>query len=222
MFKTIDVSERKGNGFNDLTGKRFERLRVIGLSAKKSGRKSYWVCKCDCGNKKLVRSDSLKDDSIKSCGCLKKEQDEINLTKHHRHMEAGTPLYTRWQGIKARCYYKDSHCYEFYGGRGIRVCEEWKNSYEAFAEWARNNGYSKELTIERIDVNGDYCPENCTWVTQQEQNNNRRSNVWIEWRGMRKNIQQWSECLNFDYGTLHSRYYRNGLRPPELFKPLEH
>lgn len=223
MFETIDISNRKGNGFNDLTGKKFGRLTVLGLSEKKSGRKSYWVCECDCGNKKLVRSDSLKRGQVQSCGCLKKEQNKTNLD---RTTHGDTPtgehkrLWEIWQGIKQRTSNPNNKSYARYGGRGISVCEEWRENYVNFRDWALNNGYSDNLTIERIDVNGDYCPENCRWATVKEQCNNRRTNVLIEWNGKTQNIERWSEETGIPYKILHDRYRRYGIKPPELFEPV--
>ena len=100
------------------------------------------------------------------------------------------------------------------------MCEEWKNNFVAFEKWALNNGYSPELTIERINVNDDYSPDNCEWIPFKEQANNRRTTVWIEWQGQKKNLTQWAKELGINRGTLNSRYSRNGLRPPELFKPV--
>ena len=223
MFEIIDISNRKGNGFNDLTGKKFGRLTVLGLSEKKSGRKSYWVCECDCGNKKLVRSDSLKRGQVQSCVCLKKEQNKINLD---RTTHGDTPtgehkrLWEIWQGIKQRTSNPNNKSYARYGGRGISVCEEWRENYVNFRDWALNNGYSDNLTIERIDVNGDYCPENCRWATVKEQCNNRRTNVLIEWNGKTQNIERWSEETGIPYKILHDRYRRYGIKPPELFEPV--
>lgn len=220
MYKTIDISERKGNGFNDLTGESFGRLTVIGLSPRRSGRKSYWVCQCNCGNKIVVRSDILKAGATQSCGCIKKEQDKINLTVNHSHKESRTRLYTTWLGMKQRCYDENTETYARYGSKGIKVCDDWINDYPAFAEWARNNGYSDDLTIERIDVYSNYSPSNCTWISHSEQANNRRSTIWVEWDGKRQNLKQWSKELGISYGALNSRYNRDNLRPPELFKPL--
>ena len=223
MFETIDISNRKGNGFNDLTGKKFGRLTVLGLSEKKSGRKSYWVCECDCGNKKLVRSDSLKRGQVQSCDRKKKEQNKINLD---RTTHGDTPtgehkrLWEIWQGIKQRTSNPNNKSYARYGGRGISVCEEWRENYVNFRDWALNNGYSDNLTIERIDVNGDYCPENCRWATVKEQCNNRRTNVLIEWNGKTQNIERWSEETGIPYKILHDRYRRYGIKPPELFEPV--
>lgn len=223
MFETIDISSRKGNGFKDLTGEKFGRLTVLGLSEKKSGRKSYWVCECECGNKKLVRSDSLKRGQVQSCGCLKKEQNKINL---NRTTHGDTPtgehkrLWEIWQGMKQRTSNPNNKSYARYGGRGISVCKEWRESYTNFRDWAFNNGYSDNLTIERIDVNGDYCPENCRWATAKEQCNNRRTNILIEWNGKTQNIEQWSEETGIPYKVLHDRYKRYGIEPPELFEPV--
>lgn len=217
-FNMIDVATRGGNGFSDLTGEKYSRLTVLGLSPKMSGRKSFWVCECECGSKKVVRSDSLRKGLVKSCGCLKREQNGINLTKHHRHKESHSRLHNIWIGIKKRCNDMND---DRYGGRGIKVCEEWTKSYESFRDWALNNGYSDNLTIERVDNDKGYYPENCSWIPQSEQAMNRRSTVWIEWDGKRKSIKQWSDYLGINYGTLHSRHYRSKMKPPELFEPVK-
>lgn len=220
MHETIDVSKNRGSRFNDLTGENFGRLTVIGLSPRRSGRKSYWICQCNCGNKAVARGDILKAGTTQSCGCMKKEQDRINLTANHSHKESGAHLYNAWLGMKQRCYDKNSETYKYYGERGIKVSDEWKNDYIKFAEWARENGYSEILTIERIDVNGDYSPDNCTWIPFVDQMNNRRSSIMIEWNGQIKNLKQWSAELGLPYSTIHTRYTRDNLRPPKLFKPL--
>jgi hypothetical protein len=219
-YDVINTSERKGNGFNDLTGNKYGRLTVVGLSPKKSGRKSFWVCKCICGNEHLVRSDSLKSGNVQSCGCLKKEQDRENLTKYHRHKESHTHLHDTWLGIKARVSNPNNKSYGRYGGRGIKMCDDWFNSYESFRDWAKSNGYDESLTIERIDVNGNYEPDNCTWIPWSEQANNRRSTIWIEWEGKRQNATQWAKELGFKPKTIMERYNK-GQRPPYLFRELE-
>jgi len=222
MYEIISVENRSGNGFNNLTGERFGRLTVLGLSSKKAGRKSYWVCQCDCGEKHLARSDSLKCGLVTSCGCKKEEQNRINLGKvTHGDTPVGKQkrLYHTWQGIKKRIYNQKNKRYVEYGGRGISLCKDWEK-YEVFREWAHKAGYNDDLTIERIDVDGNYEPSNCKWIPFSEQAINRRSTVWIEWKGERKNIKQWSDELGINYGTLHSRYYRSGMRPPQLFEPI--
>ena len=194
---------------NDLTGKRFGRLEVIGFHDTGS-RKTYYVCQCDCGNVKVIRADALVGGMTKSCGCLKKEQDKINLTANHSHKMSGTRLYEIWQGMKSRCYKKHDARYGRYGGRGIIVCEEWKNDFKAFYDWAISNGYSNKLTIDRIDNNGNYEPKNCRWATMKEQCNNRNSNINITIGNTTKNLMQWCETFNVDYKTVYARYQRNG------------
>ena len=223
MYKTIETTNRRGNGFDNLTGRKYGRLTVLGLSEKRSGRKSYWVCECECGKQKLVRSDSLKCGQVQSCGCLRDEKGFVNLDRT-THGDTPTGAHARlwqtWQGIKQRTTNQNDKSYPRYGGRGIKMCPEWRDSYIAFREWALENGYSDDLTIDRIDVNGDYEPSNCRWATQKEQSNNRRSNVLIEWDDKTLNIEQWSEATGIPYKVLHDRYRRYGLRPPELFKPV--
>jgi len=193
---------------HDLTGQKFGLLTVIGL-AETETRKTYWVCKCDCGNMKTVRSDSLLCGAIKSCGCIKRKQDEVNLTKNHRHKMSGTRIYSEWQGMKGRCYNKGSARYADWGGRGIKVCEQWRNSFESFYTWAMANGYQDNLTIDRIDNNGNYCPENCRWVGQQEQCRNRRSNINITIGNSTRTLMEWCEIFQVDYTNVNARYHRN-------------
>jgi hypothetical protein len=223
LFTTIDIKNRKGNGFDNLIGRKFGRLTVIGLSEKKSGRKSYWVCECDCGNKKLVRSDSLKSGQVQSCGCLKAEQNKINLCRT-THGDTPTGAHKRlwqiWQGMKQRTSNPNKKSYDRYGGRGVTVCKEWSESYVAFRDWALASGYADNLSIDRIDNNGNYEPSNCRWATFREQCNNRRSNVLIEWDGRTQNIQEWADETGLPYQILHDRYKRYGILPPELFAPI--
>lgn len=203
---------------NNLTGQKFGRLTVIGLDEKQQTRKTYWICQCECGNIKTVRSDSLQNGTIRSCGCLKREQDRTNLTANHSHKQSGTRLYKTWQGIKKRCYDKHCACYYRYGGRGIVMCDEWKESFVPFYEWAIENGYSDELTIDRIDVNGNYEPDNCKWGTAKEQCNNRRTNIIITIGNATKTLTEWCEIFELDFKTILARYNRNGfISIDELF-----
>lgn len=226
MLEIIDVSNRKGNGFENLTGRKFDRLTVLGLSPKKIGRKSYWVCKCICGNEILVRSDSLKAGDVRSCGCLKKEQDKINMTslngKNIKHGDAKPGnvkrIWREWSGIKKRTTNPKDKAFYRYGGRGIKMCDEWLNSYETFRDWAYENGYNDNLTIERIDINKGYEPSNCKWIPFNEQANNRRRTIWIEWNVKQQNLKQWADEYGLAYSCVVERY-RKGKTPPELFKP---
>ena len=194
---------------NDLTGKRFGRLTVIGIDDR-GDRKTYYNCQCDCGNVKSVRSDSLISGAIRSCGCMKKEQDLENLTANHSHRMSGTRIYGIWQGIKKRCYNPHEARYDRYGGRGIKMCDEWRESFQSFYDWATENGYEETLSIDRIDNNGDYCPENCRWSDTQEQARNRSSNIRITIGNATKTLTEWCEIFEVDSKMVFARYKRNG------------
>lgn len=199
---------KKRNSVKDLSGQKFGRLSVIGLDDR-SGRKTYWICQCDCGNVKSVRSDSLQAGCIKSCGCLKKEQDKVNLTANHSHLKTGTRIYSIWQNIKGRCNNIHDAAYSRYGARGITVCEEWDKDFSAFYEWAMKNGYSDTLTIDRINNDDGYYPENCRWVTMKQQCNNRSSNIKITIGNATKTLTEWCEIFELDYRMILARYRRS-------------
>ena len=194
---------------NDLTGKKFGKLEVIGVHDTGS-RKTYYVCQCDCGNVKVVRADALISGATKSCGCIKKEQDKANLAANHSHKMSGTRIYETWQDMKRRCYNKQNARYDRYGGRGITVCDEWLNNFQSFYDWAISNGYSDDLTIDRIDNDGNYEPSNCRWSTAKEQCNNRGSNINITIGNATKSLMCWCEIFNVDYKKVYARYKRNG------------
>lgn len=212
----------KGNRLQDLTNQKFGRLIAIKVSEKRSGRKTYWDCVCDCGKIKTVRTDSLKSGKVRSCGCLKKEQDSINLPNGQGVVTHGLSkerIYGIWRGMKSRCQDTDNKKYHNYGGRGINVCKEWQD-VKIFYKWALENGYEEDLTIERINVNGNYEPSNCTWATWKEQANNKTNSLFIEHEGRVKTLAQWSEDTGIPYGTLKSRM-NYGIKTPMLFEKEE-
>lgn len=209
--------------FLDLTGKRYGRLKVIGIAEKRiSGKREryYWDCECDCGNHKKVRTDCLTSELVKSCGCMKKEQDRINLVANHRHKLSGTRIYREWQGMKRRCLKPNDKAYNNYGGRSITICDEWLDKPDKFFEWAFQNGYRDDLTIDRIDVNGNYEPSNCRWADIKTQCRNRRSNVYIDYKGKKITLIELSEITKLPYHTLSRRYHK-GDRGDELIRPLK-
>ena len=164
----------------DLVGKRFGRLVVTERELQRRSKHDvFWKCRCDCGAEKYVATGHLTSGTVKSCGCMKREQ-AIQRAKEAakdnvKHGEAGTNLYYVWNCMRQRCENPKTRAFRWYGAKGVRVCDEWLD-YERFAEWARANGYyeqhdvarAEKLSIDRIDSDGDYCPENCRWVTVHE------------------------------------------------------
>lgn len=188
--------------YKNLIGQRYGRLVVVSLVESEAGSNvpTKWLCQCDCGNKVEVRAYNLKNGNTLSCGCLQKE----NAAKQKRtHGMTGTRLYFTWQHIIGRCKRKSDRAFKWYGGRGITVCEEWLNSFECFHDWAMKNGYADNLTIDRIDVNGNYCPENCRWITIEEQQRNKSNNTFVEYAGETKTVGAWAEIFDCFPGAVY-------------------
>lgn len=183
-------------------GQRFGRLTAI----KKVGRNtkgSIWLCQCDCGNETRVNAYNLGR-VTNSCGCICRERAR---EAHTTHGKTYTRLFNIWTGMRQRC--RDSALPEYprYGGRGIEVCDEWKNSFEAFEKWANENGYDNSLTLDRIDADGNYEPNNCRWITMFEQQSNKRNNIKLSYNGETHTVKEWSRMLNVSYKALIQRVH---------------
>ncbi|NSW82555.1 MAG: hypothetical protein HPY90_04640 [Syntrophothermus sp.] len=186
----------------DLVGKKFGRLTVIGQADVKR-RNLHWECQCECGNIVVVAGVNLKNGHTRSCGCWKNELMETFGRRTTTHGLKRHRLYRIWSKMKERCNNPRSKFYELYGGRGIKVCEEWANDFQAFYDWAMANGYREGLTIDRKNNDGDYEPENCRWVTRKIQNNNVRRNVLYTVNGETHTQREWEEILGMRRGSLY-------------------
>ena len=208
----------------DILNKRFGKLVAIKRATNMSG-KTAWECECDCGNITYVTTSNLTCNRIHSCGCLRVEQLlERSTTHNQRH----THLYEVWKGLRQRCNNPKHASYHNYGGRGIKVCEEWDKSFQEFYDWAYANGYSTEnqkdeklkLTIDRIDNNGDYCPENCRWVDRKIQAINTRVAKTITLNGQTKCIAEWCRFYNISRTNYDTRIKCGWSIEEALTKPI--
>ncbi len=204
----------------NLAGKRFGKLIVLEFAFVKNKRR-YWLCKCDCGKEKVIQLPHLTSKHTISCGCYQKQKAKQSLTKHGKYY---TKLYSIWINIKDRCCNPKNKSYNNYGGRGINICSEWidkEKGFINFYDWAMKNGYKKDLTIDRIDVNGNYTPFNCKWSTKTEQQQNKRTNIFITFNNKTLNISQWAKELNVPYYRIQSRL-KKGLRFEECIKNIDY
>lgn len=201
----------------DLSGIRFGRLVALsGGGTSDSDGILKWMCRCDCGVMKAILRSSLASGKTKSCGCLRIETIKANMTKHGM---TSTPEYHVWKGMKYRCYDKNCWNYKDWGGRGIRVCDRWRDSFENFYKDIGPRP-SKNHTIERVDHNGNYEPRNCIWLMADQQSKNRRNSVRITLNGVTKVLAEWSRDHGIPDNTLRSRI-RYGITDPEkLLAPV--
>jgi hypothetical protein len=194
----------------DLTGLRFGKLVVLREIKNRTGyKKIQWECKCDCGNNTIAVSSHLISGHTKSCNCLQREA--VRRINNSTHNLSKSRLYRVWSSMKSRCYYPKNESYYQYGKREISVCEEWKNDFSSFYNWSINNGYNDKLSIDRIDNNGNYCPENCRWATLVEQANNMSNNVRLTYHGYTKTLKEWSRALGISYNILAKKYKKVGI-----------
>lgn len=186
----------------DLSGNRFGYLTAVRLSENRIRNHRLWVCECDCGNVVEVRVADLVNGNTKSCGCYQKEMARYAKTKHGYHNER---LYSIWCNMKTRCLNPNTKSYKNYGNRGITVCAAWLENYIAFRSWALENGYSDDLTIERIDVNKGYTPDNCAFISKSEQPRNTRRCRFVTYKGETKTLSEWSRELHFGRGNFRNK-----------------
>ena len=203
----------------NIEGKKFGRLTALKIVGRDRAGSCTWLCKCECGNEKVISARSLSNKSAKSCGCLASEKRRENMIKINGfyHGYSSEKLRAVWFLLVRRCSEPTCKDFKYYGARGIKVCYEWLNDFQAFYDWAMSNGYKEGLTIDRIDANGNYEPSNCRWATMKEQSNNKRNNVLITFKGETHTLKQWSEIIGVNYYTMHKRY-KAGKSPAEILK----
>ena len=198
-------------------GKKFGRLTIVEFShkkqrysscGKKNGHDFYYKCKCDCGNETISRIADLKNGKASSCGCYRVERTKEINKKYETAEFWNTRLYRIYAGIKSRCFNIRNPRYIDYGARGITICDEWKNDFMSFYDWSMKNGYKDYLTIDRIDVNGNYEPSNCRWCTVSDQSNNKRNNHFVVYNGVEMTVKQLSDLCGMKYDTLLCRLLR--------------
>lgn len=186
----------------DLSGERFGKLTVVKYAGSQKHR-AMFECVCDCGEKCIKAGQLLSAGKTRSCGCLASKN-----TDQTTHGQSKTHLYGVWCTMKSRCHNPNSSQYKNYGARGIKVCEEWMHDFSAFQAWAMSNGYAEGLTIDRIDVNGDYSPDNCRWTSMKAQNNNRGNNRLFTYKGQIKTLHELADEYGVKYTTLWMRINR--------------
>lgn len=195
----------------DLSGQKFNKLLIVERRGSDKLGHTLWLCKCDCGNYKICRGDKVKTGKIKSCGCSNQQQD---------HGLCHTRLYKIFEGMKSRCYNKSCSNYKNYGARGIQICDEWLTDFVKFYAWSMEHKYQDGLTIERINVDGNYEPSNCCWVTLLEQQHNKTNSIILEYNGKSLCINDWADTLHISASTLYYRYHR-GLPVEEILKEAD-
>lgn len=203
--------------YEDLSGKQFGKLVAIKYAGQKGRRRTIWECKCDCGEITFVDATHLKSGHTTSCGCKIIETIKYN---NYKNGLSNSRLGRAYRNMINRCYRTENYEYNLYGGRGISVCDEWKSKEDGFVNfcnWALSNGYSEKLTLDRIDVNGDYEPSNCRWVDIFVQANNKRNTHWLKINGEIDTVGNWSRRLNVSYWNLLN-YSKGGqnCKYPEL------
>ena len=199
---------RATKSIDEMIGEKNDRLTIVEYVGTDEKKQRLWKCRCDCGNYVIKSTNSLHMQGKRhSCGCIRREH-----PNNTRHGMCYTRINSIYRKMKQRCFWKDDPRYKDYGGRGITITSEWlgRNGFLNFYKWAMENGYSDELSIDRINVNGNYEPSNCRWITMKEQSRNTRKTIWITYNGETRMLKEWSEYLNIPYERLRQRLFKLG------------
>lgn len=194
----------------DIINKTYSKLTVLKYVGLNTKNRPLYLCKCDCGTEKIILAASLKSGNTKSCGCVAKTKTILRNKKLATHnLSQNNRLYRIWKGFRSRCRDINNKYYKNYGGRGILVCKEWNEKFITFYNWSMNNGYKNDLSLDRIDNNGNYSPENCRWTTMIIQRNNTRINRYLIFNNKTYTLAEWSRVLKIHPATLKDRINRN-------------
>ena len=210
-------------------GEKYGRLTVIEYAGLNKNNAALWKCKCDCGNERIVMGAVLRSGKTKSCGCLQRVVAKETVQKYNnspeykpvRHITHGlhsTRLFGIWCRMKGRCYNSKSTQYRYYGAKGVKICDEWLTDFKAFYDWSMANGYQDDLTIDRINNDGNYSPDNCRWANHSEQMLNRSNTVFVEYNGEKKPLAVWCRIYGVNYKRAHAKY-RKGFSPEVYLSP---
>ena len=194
----------------DMTGYQFNGCEVLRKNGTSKDNRAKWMCKCRCGKRFEAIGKSIRNGHTKSCGCYRKEITHNRGKNNKTHGDTKTRLYNIYRGMKERCLNKNYESYHRYGGRGIEICDGWKNDFVAFKKWALDNGYTENLTIDRINNDGNYEPNNCRWVDRKTQTRNRSITKRTMFRGELVTLGEISEITGLSYYMVHYRY-KNGV-----------
>lgn len=217
------IGKRALENSKKVVGVHHDYITIVKVLDERDKRKAQmYLCRCDCGKEFKKPSDGLFN--IKSCGCMRKK---IVGNKNTKHGGSATRLYVIWSCMKERCYNANMPSYCDYGGRGIGVCPEWKNSFAAFRKWAEETDYNEkaktgECTLDRIDFNGNYEPNNCRWTNMKEQQNNRRDNRRITFKNETHTLSEWADIVGINYKALHRRLKQGWTIERAFTEPQKH
>lgn len=216
ILSVADLKRTKSCGcvkkmhFQDLSGYENEDIIVISFSERRKSR-IYWNCECKHCKNIIQREATNIKKGLATCKCIHKKRIGASNSKPNRNTE----IYLKWCGMKSRCHNQNEKSFEYYGGRGIRVCKEWLDDFDSFYDWSIKNGWQKGYSIERINVNGNYCPENCEWIQLLDQAKNKTNTIYAELNGERKRLLEWCEELGINPKTVYNRINQQGMTPEE-------
>lgn len=223
MGQKIDTNREINKKYERLTVIEFIKQEPKMIKGKQNGWEYYYKCKCDCGNEVIKTLTNLRRKHAMSCGCLKSEVSHNNILKFAKTQNGETTgeyrrLYRIYRGMNKRCYDNLTDAYKYYGELGVEICDEWRSDYINFKTWAIQNGYKDNLTIDRINVNGNYEPSNCRWVDMKTQANNKKNNRIVEYKGESKTLAQWCEELKLNYDRTLTRLTVCHMTPEQAFE----